>query len=99
MTDGELVCALFERVAEDIAANQDEGSVMEVFGPVLGAVKEKAQKDFTLGHSIIFSYLDLMLFFIRKQCLAEVSFPKSSSKNASELLTIMTWVKHDSLHS
>ena len=62
----------FELTAQEIDKDKDEGTVAEVFKPVLDSVKEKVQK-FSLGHGVVYTYLELLHFFTRKECLAKVS--------------------------
>ena len=62
----------FQHVASEIDTNSEDGTVKEVFGPILDRVKEKFQKEFSLGHGILYDYLDILLFFSRTSCLAQV---------------------------
>ena len=70
--DGLVMQEFFEHVALEIDANCEDGTVQYVFEPVLDRVKEKFQKEFSLGRGILYNYLDILFFFSRTSCLAQV---------------------------
>ena len=63
----------FELVAMEIDENKDEGSLLECFRSVLDVIKGKFTQDFSLDTPLMFSYIDVVIFFTRKACLAQVS--------------------------
>ena len=71
-SDGLTMQDYFECVALEIDANSEDGTLQDVFGPVLDRIKEKFQKEFSLGRGILYDYLDVLFFFTRTSCLAQV---------------------------
>ncbi|CAH1794964.1 unnamed protein product [Owenia fusiformis] len=70
-SDAEAVCEYFERVSMAIDNESEEGSVFDCFWPVFDELRNKFLKDFTLSHSLLFRYIDVVTFFSRKAWLAE----------------------------
>ena len=62
----------FDHVSLEIDSHSDEGTVDEVFRPILDRVKEKFVKECSLGRGILYDFLELILFFTRNTSLAQV---------------------------
>lgn len=70
----DTVVEFFVKTTAEIAAHEDEGTVFQVFAPVLDVIKNKFLSDFSLMHPEVSRYITLALFFTRSVPLAEVLF-------------------------
>ena len=61
----------FVKVAMEIEKNQDDGSLSQVFKPILDLVSSKCQ-DFSIMHTEVNRYVDLLMFFTQTESLAKV---------------------------
>ena len=61
----------FVKVAMEIEKNQDDGSLPQVFKPILDLVTSKC-KDFSIMHTEVNRYVDLLMFFTQTESLAKV---------------------------
>jgi hypothetical protein len=70
-TEREVVLNYFELVANEINSNKDDGDIHIVLKPALDNIRQQL-KDLSLSRSDLLSLADLVIFFTRTSCLAEV---------------------------
>lgn len=70
-TEREVVINYFELVANEINCNKDDGDIRDVLRPALDNIRQRL-KDLSLSRSDLMPLADLVIFFTRTCCLAEV---------------------------
>jgi len=70
----DVVAEYFEFVATEVAANIDEGSVLDAFRPALDRLYDQLSH-VTLSQSQLITAADLVLFFTSNDHLAQVWLP------------------------
>ena len=73
ITEHEIVVSYFELVANEINNNKDDGDIHKVLRPVLDSIHQQL-KNLSLSRSDLLPFADIVLFFTRTSCLAEVCF-------------------------
>ncbi|XP_052772600.1 ubiquitin conjugation factor E4 A-like isoform X2 [Mya arenaria] len=72
LSDDTSTQEFFLRTSDEIHKNNEDGSLSEVFTPVLDALKAKFITEFTLMHPDVTRYLGLISFFTQSAPLAEM---------------------------
>ena len=72
LSDNSYVGEFFTKVADEIHKNQEDGSLQQVFAPVLDTVLAKFTVDYDLMHPEVSRYIELVMFFTQSVPLAEV---------------------------
>ncbi|KAL4240196.1 Ubiquitin conjugation factor E4 A [Mactra antiquata] len=72
ISDNTWVQDFFIQVSNEIHANSEDGSLLQVFTPVLDVIKGKYQRDFKLIHPELSRYTVLLMFFTSTPQLGEV---------------------------
>ena len=68
----EYMVEYLELVAEAIDMNRDEGSLLDAYRGILDAVRQRLEA-LTLGDMETVPYVDIVILFTRKPCLAMVN--------------------------
>ena len=71
-SDTDTIKEFFIQTAAEIASDMEEGSLTQVFTPVLDVIKNKFLSEFTLMHPEVNRYINLATFFTQSVALAEV---------------------------
>ncbi|XP_053392702.1 ubiquitin conjugation factor E4 A-like [Mercenaria mercenaria] len=71
LSDNSLVKEFFTRTAAEIHTHSEDGTLLQVFTPVLDVIKSKFQNELTLMHPAVSRYIDLLMFFSNSVPLAE----------------------------
>ena len=61
----------FTKVSVEIDKNKDDGTLSQVFKPVLDLIAASC-KDFSIMHTEVNRYIDLLMFFTQTEPLAKV---------------------------
>ena len=75
----------FLSVTEEIHANRDEGTLMDILRPVLDSIRTRFT-ELKLGDRDVFTYLSMAAFFTKSQALSEVRL------QWAYILCIMRWL-------
>lgn len=84
LSDNSHVKEFFTRVAAEIDSHSEDGSLLQVFTPVLDTVKSKFQNDLTLMHPEVNRYIELLMFFTQSVPLAETFMDYTTPKNCKK---------------
>ena len=62
----------FDKVVEEIDMNKEDGSLSDIFKPVLESLKNNLMKDTSLINPDVIRNIDFMMFFTRNPEMAKV---------------------------
>lgn len=71
-SDGDLLLQFFDELVQQIEDNAEDGSVPQVFQPVLHIIMSRLTKELSLLNPGVIKAIDFLSFFTRKPSLAQV---------------------------
>ncbi|XP_061168185.1 ubiquitin conjugation factor E4 A-like [Saccostrea echinata] len=80
-SEGDHYLHFFDELVQQIEDNAEDGSVPQVFEPMLEHTKHRLFKDFSLLSPGVIKAIDFLIFFTRKPSLAQVFIDHSSPKD------------------
>ncbi|XP_056018090.1 ubiquitin conjugation factor E4 A-like isoform X2 [Ostrea edulis] len=80
-SDGDLLLRFFDELVQQIEDNAEDGSVPQVFQPVLHIIMSRLTKELSLLNPGVIKAIDFLSFFTRKPSLAQVLLDHSSPKD------------------
>ncbi|XP_076074488.1 ubiquitin conjugation factor E4 A-like isoform X2 [Mytilus galloprovincialis] len=76
-----IMVEFFDRVVEEIDKSKEDGSLNDVFKPVLESLKNNMMKDSTLMNPNVLKNIDFMVFFTRHPEMAKVLLDHSAPRD------------------
>ncbi|XP_053392708.1 ubiquitin conjugation factor E4 A-like isoform X2 [Mercenaria mercenaria] len=93
LSDNSQVKEFFTRTAAEIHTHSEDGTLLQVFTPVLDVIKSRFQNELTLMHPGVSRYIDLLMFFTNSIPLAETfmeyTTPEKSTKGKDFEFTLL----------
>lgn len=83
-SDPDLLSQFFDVLVQQIEENEEDGSVLQVFQPILHIVLTRLTKELSLLNPGVLKNIDFLSFFARKASLAQVFLDFSSPKDWSK---------------
>lgn len=76
-----VMLEFFDKVVEEIDRNQEDGSLHDVFKPVLESLKNDMTKDYSLLNPNVIRNIDFMVFFTRNPEMAKILLDHSAPRD------------------